>query len=133
MREEGYSLLLLGCALIASVSYAGRALSHGRARYGRTDKQGGSVFLGQRLLEMGYWVLQPIGQACVAIGIRPNTITWLSLMFGVAGAAALAQGRFGLGAVLALASNLCDALDGMVARATGVSSDSGEVLDAVVD
>src|SRR5262249_41330929 len=45
----------------------------------------------------------------------------------------LAYGRFGLAALLAMVSSLCDALDGLVARANGTASDSGEVLDASVD
>ncbi|GAC1579304.1 MAG: hypothetical protein NVS3B20_26110 [Polyangiales bacterium] len=43
------------------------------------------------------------------------------------------MGHFGSGALFALFGNLCDALDGMVAREQGVASDAGEVLDAAVD
>src|SRR5207248_251105 len=44
-----------------------------------------------------------------------------------------ARGSFTLGGWLLFASHTADALDGMVARATGVSSNSGEFLDALVD
>jgi phosphatidylglycerophosphate synthase len=42
-------------------------------------------------------------------------------------------GHFGFGAVFATISGFLDSLDGMVARSSGVASDAGEVLDAVVD
>jgi phosphatidylglycerophosphate synthase len=45
----------------------------------------------------------------------------------------LAAGHFGSAACFGTISALLDALDGMVARLTHVSSDAGEVLDAAVD
>ena len=133
MREEACSLLVLVAVAAVGLAYALRATRRGRARFARTDREQGSPFLSRKLLEMGYWALQPLGSACIALGFTANAITWMSLGFGVAAAMAIGLGKFGLGAILALTSNLCDALDGLVARRTGTSSDAGEVLDASID
>ena len=133
MNEAGYSILLVALLVITGASYLVRVLRSGRARFERTDKHGGSAMLSKRFTEMGYWALQPIARAMIALGIRPNAITWMSGVLGVGAAFALSQGRFGIGAVLALASNFCDILDGLVARAMKMASDVGEVLDAAID
>jgi CDP-diacylglycerol--glycerol-3-phosphate 3-phosphatidyltransferase len=45
----------------------------------------------------------------------------------------LAVGHFGFAAIFATISGLLDSVDGMVARMSGVASDAGEILDAVID
>lgn len=68
-------------------------------------------------------------------GISANQITWLSLLAGMAGAAAFLEGtRAGMiwGALGFLAANLLDECDGSVARATGTSSGFGSWLDTLV-
>jgi CDP-diacylglycerol--glycerol-3-phosphate 3-phosphatidyltransferase len=132
-EEESYSIFVLLAALAIALAYGLRATRRGRARFERTDAVAGSPLLSRKAYEAGYWALQPLGNACVALGISANAITWMSLGFGIAGSVAVGVGRFGLGAIFALGSVLCDAIDGLVARKTGTSSDSGEVLDASID
>ena len=82
---------------------------------------------------MAYWGLQPVGDFLILLRLTPNAISLLSLIFGAMTGVALGFGHFGSAGFLSTVSSLMDSLDGMVARKTGVASDSGEVLDAAVD
>lgn len=127
------SVALFGLLAVAAVGYGLRALLHGRAHYRRIEKDGGSALLGEGAMSAGYWALQPVGSSLARAGVSPNAITLASLAFGLAAAVAVATDHFGVAAALVAVASLGDALDGMVARATGVASDSGEALDAAVD
>jgi CDP-diacylglycerol--glycerol-3-phosphate 3-phosphatidyltransferase len=127
------SLALLGLLFAAALGYGARTLLHGRAHYRRVEKDGGSALLGEGTMSAGYWALQPVGNALARAGVTPDAISYASLLLGLAAAVALAMGHFGVAAALVALATLGDALDGMVARATGVASDAGEVLDAAVD
>jgi phosphatidylglycerophosphate synthase len=128
-----YTLAMVGLVVLIGVAYSLRVWIKGRAQYNRVDKQGGSALLAKSLMEGAYWSLQPIGRLLVALRVTPNQISWASLAFSVLAGACLAVGHFGFGAGFATVSSLLDALDGMVARLTGVASDAGEVLDTTVD
>jgi hypothetical protein len=67
--------------------------------------------------------------------LTPDQVTWLSLVVAAPMGLVYALGRIGLvvGAVLFYLSFLLDCVDGKLARATGVSSQKGVVLDAVAD
>jgi CDP-diacylglycerol--glycerol-3-phosphate 3-phosphatidyltransferase len=121
--------LLLGIA----VSYAVRAAIAGPAHFARVDAAGGSLLLGKRALEMGYWALQPVARACVWGGLSADGITRLSLGLAAAAGLALSLGHPGVGGALAAASGLGDALDGLVARSTGTATRRGGLFDAAVD
>ncbi len=79
------------------------------------------------------WLFRPITRACVRLNLHPDVLSWTSLLFHLMAAVGIGAGYFGLGGSLLLAGAACDALDGAVARARGLSSDSGELLDASVD
>jgi CDP-diacylglycerol--glycerol-3-phosphate 3-phosphatidyltransferase len=115
------------------VAYAGKVLASGAARFDRVERDQGSVLFGARVMQMGYWGLDPIGRSLAALGVRANAISTTSLVLGLASAAAIATGHFGVAAAFAVVSAVCDALDGMVARHTKTASDAGEVLDASID
>ena len=133
MSDLSLAVLVLAAAPALCVAYGVRVVLRGEAHYERVDRMGGSVLLSKRLLEMGYWALGPVARACLAVGVTADALTWLSLALAAGSGVALAQGRFGLGALAALVSALCDVLDGLVARLGGTASDAGEVLDAGVD
>lgn len=116
-----------------TIAYLIRIALWGRVRSDRVEADGGSVLLGKPPLEMGAWLISWVVRPCVALGITPNMVTWGSLILGVGAGVALATGWIGLGALLTSLSSALDAADGGVARATGKSSDAGEVLDAAVD
>jgi archaetidylinositol phosphate synthase len=68
--------------------------------------------------------------------VRPNHLTTVRLGFGIAAAAALAQGTYGwmnLGALLLIVSNFLDHTDGELARISGKSSRIGHWYDLASD
>ncbi|OFZ22316.1 MAG: hypothetical protein A2X94_02385 [Bdellovibrionales bacterium GWB1_55_8] len=119
-------------ALLCTV-YLVRVLAKGRARFDRVNRQGGSVFLSKKLMEMGYWALEPLGRLFVFFRISANMLTWSALALGFLSAACLAAGHFGFGAAFTAGAGFLDALDGMVARLTGTQGRGGEILDSAID
>jgi CDP-diacylglycerol--glycerol-3-phosphate 3-phosphatidyltransferase len=124
---------LLSAFLLALVAYVIRGAVRGRIRTERVMKQGGTVLLGEYFMEYGYWVFSPLSRALVRWKVHPDVLSWSSLVLHCVAALAIGGGFFGLGAWLLLFGAMCDALDGTVARARGVASDAGEVLDAAID
>lgn len=133
LRDVHFSIGMAILVVVVPGIYLVRTLVRGRARQARTDADGGSVFLHKAAMEMGYWMLEPLVKALVALHITPNMVTAFSLVPALLAAVAAAFGWFGLACVLATAGSLCDLVDGVLARRTGVASDAGEVMDAAVD
>jgi len=77
-------------------------------------------------------VLHVLARPLVRRGVSANAITWLGFGLGVLAAAAVALQAFEMALVLLLASRLCDALDGAVARATQATA-AGAFLDIALD
>ncbi|MCP1662529.1 MAG: CDP-alcohol phosphatidyltransferase family protein [Methanocalculus sp. MSAO_Arc1] len=77
--------------------------------------------------------LEPLANLCVRLGLTPNQITILSLLFGIACAAAFAYREFLLGSLLLFISAVLDLVDGSVARKTDRNSCFGAVLDWIID
>jgi CDP-diacylglycerol--glycerol-3-phosphate 3-phosphatidyltransferase len=67
------------------------------------------------------------------IGIPPNVLTSIGLLFALIAAYHFALGRFFLAGILTICSGIFDLLDGKVAEATGTTSPFGAFLDSVVD
>lgn len=105
----------------------------GPYKHERLKKEPGSVFLGRFFMEFAYWVFEPIKQVLLRTGVTPNQLTGGSVVASVGAAAAFATGRFTMGGWLVILCAVLDALDGMVARARGTSSDAGELIDAAAD
>jgi CDP-diacylglycerol--glycerol-3-phosphate 3-phosphatidyltransferase len=131
--DHAWVLGLLVVIAAAVVAYVARVVVYGVPTYDRVDKIGGSAILSKGIVNGWYWAMVPIARALAAIGVSANTVSWLSLVLGGLSGAAMGAGRFGLGTVLGVVGCLCDALDGLVARFSGKSSDAGEVLDAAID
>jgi len=128
-----FALVMWGIALVTVVAYLVRALLRGRARFARTDADGGSVFLDKRAMEYAYWMLDPLINGLIALRVTPNMVTAFSLLPALGAGVAIAFGWFGLACMLGTIATLSDIVDGVIARRTGVSSDAGEVFDAAVD
>jgi CDP-diacylglycerol---glycerol-3-phosphate 3-phosphatidyltransferase len=127
------STSLFGLLALLALSYGVRLALRGRARHARVDQEGGGPLVGRRSMEMAYWALEPIGRACAKLSVTASQVSWASLVLGLAAGVAVGMGHFGLGALVATASFMGDAVDGMVARLAGTSSDRGELIDATVD
>jgi CDP-diacylglycerol--glycerol-3-phosphate 3-phosphatidyltransferase len=79
------------------------------------------------------WALSPIARAAIVLGVSANMITAVSLLAGAGAGIFLACGHFGVAALFFATASLGDALDGLVARATGTESPKGALFDASVD
>ena len=133
MIDAACSLALVFAALLVACGYAIRVQRAGAARHWRVDRAGSSPLLGKGLMQMGYWGVDPVSRACIAVGVSANAVSSAALVLGAGAGIALALGHDGVAAILGAVSFACDALDGSVARATGTASEAGEVLDAAID
>lgn len=73
----------------------------------------------------------------IRLGVRPNSVTFAGLLFGLMAAACYSQWTdwraATAGFLLMVGWHIMDGLDGQLARATGTSSDLGRLLDGVAD
>ena len=66
------------------------------------------------------------------LGLSPTGVTWVALVAGAAGGAALASPRYAwLGVVLLILHGALDSADGQLARMTGRSTEFGRMMDGV--
>jgi CDP-diacylglycerol--glycerol-3-phosphate 3-phosphatidyltransferase len=77
--------------------------------------------------------LAPLAHVLARLGVSANVLTLVGFALVAVGAFWFARGRFVLGALLALAGSLGDAVDGAVARERGEVSAFGAFLDSTVD
>jgi archaetidylinositol phosphate synthase len=77
--------------------------------------------------------LEPVAEICIRVGLTPNQISVLSMVFGFACAASFAGRQFFLGSVLLLLSAVLDLVDGSVARKKNCQTKFGAVFDWIVD
>jgi CDP-diacylglycerol--glycerol-3-phosphate 3-phosphatidyltransferase len=102
-------------------------------RHARVTREGGTAFLGESLMHRGYAGIDGLARAALRLGWGANTVSWLSLLLGLAAGFGLAGGRFGLAAWLLALSGLGDGMDGAMARLQGTASRRGAVLDSALD
>ncbi|HXU64308.1 MAG TPA: CDP-alcohol phosphatidyltransferase family protein [Polyangia bacterium] len=133
MADLSISITATALFALLAIAYATRSVLVGRVHHKRTDADGGSVFLNKSIMEMVYWVLNPLISFVAALHITPNQVTLASLVPAAGAGVALGFGWFGLAGVLAILAAFGDIIDGLLARKTGQSSDAGEVVDAAVD
>ena len=115
------------------LAYGLRTVFVGRAPDARVDKEGGTVFLGRWLMEAFYWSFRSFGKFLLRMRVTPDSLTWTSFALTMASLPSAAMGHFSTAGLFFLVGSAFDAFDGMVARERGLASDSGEVLDAIID
>ncbi len=133
MSDLGVSIALATFSLAVVLTYLVRVALSGRARHARCEADGGSLFLGKSVMEMGYWIFSPVASWLARLGITADGITSFALVPGLGAGIAAATGHLGAACALGATAALCDLLDGLVARETGGPSKAGELLDATVD
>ncbi len=89
--------------------------------------------LKERVRDLAHGALRPLVRGLGRAGVRANTISGLGLCLSLLAALAFFEGGFRLGAVLLVASGLCDILDGELARETGSVTTFGAFLDSTLD
>lgn len=75
----------------------------------------------------------PLGHLCLRLGLKPDTLTCISLVIGAFSAYLLAHRSFFLGILAILLMGFADMLDGATARAGKTANPYGTVLDHIVD
>jgi CDP-diacylglycerol--glycerol-3-phosphate 3-phosphatidyltransferase len=127
-------LWILGTGIVAVMAgYGARVALLGRATDPRVQRERPTPLLGQFPMEAMHWALRGAGAGIARLGVSPDSITWASLVLSVATLPLAATGHFDWAALALALGAAGDALDGIVARRQRLSSDSGEVFDAVVD
>ena len=76
-----------------------------------------------------FWVTH----LCVRLGLKPNHVTLLSLLFAILAGWAFWEGEFGWGLLLGWWMTFLDTVDGKLARVTLTSSKIGDILDHGLD
>lgn len=75
----------------------------------------------------------PLLRCYRAVGLTPNGVTFLGLIFGICSAAAVSQQKFILALILWWLGRLFDGTDGIYARSLKLESNFGGYLDIVCD
>jgi phosphatidylglycerophosphate synthase len=75
----------------------------------------------------------PLGRICLRIGLTPDMLTVISLVFGAVAAYVTSKNAFWWGIFFILVMAAADVLDGATARAGGTSNPYGTVFDHVID
>lgn len=86
---------------------------------------------------MSKYVFRPLAHPIVVglttLGIAPTTVVLVHTCLGLFGAGLIAQGRFGLAAVLIQVKTVLDGVDGQLARSTGKVTETGRFADTEGD
>jgi archaetidylinositol phosphate synthase len=77
--------------------------------------------------------LEPVAEVCIRLGLSPNQISLLSVIFGLACAVSFFGNQYLLGAILLFISAVLDLVDGSVARKMHSQSNFGAVVDWIAD
>ena len=89
--------------------------------------------LDQRIRKAWEVVMRPVAGAVGRSGLTPNTVTVLGVATQIVAAVMILRGRFLVAACVAAVAALLDSLDGVLARARGMSSRFGALLDSTTD
>ncbi len=79
------------------------------------------------------FIVTPLAKAMVFLHLTPNACTVLALFAAAAAGIAFGVGETLIAVVLVFLSAFFDAIDGAVARLTGIASPAGDYLDHVFD
>ncbi len=78
-------------------------------------------------------ILYPIAKKLASIGLSPNVITVIGLLFSILYLASMYVEKIELAVFFILTSGVMDALDGAVAKVTGKTTKLGAFLDSTID
>ena len=133
LQEKALIGLFLALPALVLAAYGVRVAIAGRALDPRVQRESSTVLLGRFPIEAFHWALRAVGRNVSRTGVSPDTLTLISLVISGASLPFAALGMLPAAGASLLFGAAFDSLDGIVARERGISSDAGEVLDAVVD
>jgi len=127
------SFLLFAYLGFHLVAYTRLCWKDGQRAHERADREGGSALLGKFFMEMGLWAIEGYVSWLVRKKVRPDTLSLLSLGWGVLAGLSFAIECFGFAAWFVLLSGMFDIFDGAVARRLNMESHRGSVIDSILD
>jgi CDP-diacylglycerol--glycerol-3-phosphate 3-phosphatidyltransferase len=138
MSASSYLDAMLGAVFFLTIAgvlfaYAIRSATLGRAVDARIARESGTALLGRFPMEAIHWAARGAGFVLVRYRVSPNTLTMMSLVITAASAPLAATGHLLMAGCVFMFGAAFDALDGIVARARGLASKAGEVLDSIID
>jgi phosphatidylglycerophosphate synthase len=128
---EVAALGAIGLLVVTMPVYA--VAARGRPRDADVARRPRTVLLGYWVRDWLMWLIAPIERACIAAQVSPAAFNWLGVAFGFAAGVAYARGDWAPGGWLVLLGGAADVLDGRIARARRLVSDSGAFLDSTLD
>lgn len=78
-------------------------------------------------------LMRPVGRGLAKSGLSPNAVTLFGVALQAVVAVWIAQGRFLLAGLVAIVAAFSDAFDGALAKARGLTSTFGALLDSTTD
>jgi CDP-diacylglycerol--glycerol-3-phosphate 3-phosphatidyltransferase len=93
----------------------------------------GGPLIGPRVRAWYVGLFGPLAAQLVALGIRPDHLTYAALVVSVLAGTAFARGALFLAGWLTILAGTLDILDGELARRTGLASARGAFVDSVTD
>ena len=117
--------------LLSMVAYAWtgpRVDADQRAKGGQL-MGGAGVFV----LDWFMWLLNPLTQASIRVGLTPDFYNYTALAIGLASGVFIGLGHLSLGGWAIAASGVADIMDGRIARQTGIASNYGDFIDSTFD
>lgn len=133
MPAFAVSLFVASFVSLLLVAYALRTVTVGRVNEQKLARYGGTPLVGLWVMEAFYWLIRAISRGLVRTGVSPDQLTVVALVVSLSSLPVAAMGHFTSAGVLVVAGAAFDGLDGLVARARGIASDSGALLDSVLD
>jgi phosphatidylglycerophosphate synthase len=107
----------------------------GRRRDADVQSKSGQLLGGKAdfVLHWFMWIMVPVTNASVRLGLTADFYNWLGLALGAAGGVFIAFDRLELAGWSIAFSGIADIMDGRVSRATGKTSVYGDFIDSTLD
>jgi CDP-diacylglycerol--glycerol-3-phosphate 3-phosphatidyltransferase len=123
-RQLLYAHFALFCVTLLFMAVARPAVPERLQKYG---------FAMRELGRWMYWFAKPTSRVLSALGWSPNAVTYFGLALTSVAALFAGYGHLGLAGIMLCWGNLCDVLDGELARMQNTVRKSGAFLDSNLD
>ena len=123
-RQLLYAHVATFCVTLLFMAIARPAVPERLQKYG---------FAMRELGRWMYWFAKPVSRVLSALGWSPNAVTYLGLVLTSVAALFAGYGHVGLAGIMLVWGNICDVLDGELARMQGTVRKSGAFLDSNLD
>jgi CDP-diacylglycerol--glycerol-3-phosphate 3-phosphatidyltransferase len=123
-RQLLYAHVVTFCVTLVFMAIARPAVPERLQKYG---------FAMRELGRWMYWFAKPTSRVLTALGWSANAVTYLGLVLTTITAIFAGYGHVGLAGIMLVWGNICDVLDGELARMQNTVRKSGAFLDSNLD